>query len=53
MKAAMLGPNGRASSAAMYCSAVPGLVLVDRVDDVFAGDGFHPPERSPASSLST
>ena len=45
MNAARLGPNGRASSAWMYSSAVrPGLVLVDGADHAFAGDGLDAPE---------
>ena len=46
MKAARLGPSGRASSACDVLLAVrPGLVLVDGGDDVLAGDRLDPAEQ--------
>ena len=46
MNAATLGPSGSASSASTYSSAVgPRLVLVDRGDDVLAGDGLDAAEQ--------
>ena len=46
MNAARFGPSGSDSSAPTYSSAVrPGLVLVDRADDVLARDRLDPAEQ--------